>query len=107
MGTSFARASSHAAGKSTVRLGAPLANGTFSFRHAHAYICEFERAGSLFARPASNDAIDWCTDEAGMKISVEPHQTATARLHSCVRTKVRMSLRSCSTMSALLAPVLT
>ena len=36
MGTPCSRASSHAAGKSTVRFGAPLAKGTPSFRQAQA-----------------------------------------------------------------------
>ena len=51
MATWCSRASSPAAGKSTARFGAPFANGTPSFRQAHAYICELEMSGCSSRAP--------------------------------------------------------
>src|SRR5215831_11447183 len=82
IGTSRCLASCQAAGKSTVKFGAPLAKGMPSWMHAQAYICELVIPGSLFISPASNDLIDWWVSPGGVYASVEPHHTATPRTHS-------------------------
>src|SRR4051794_24881787 len=106
MGTLLRFASSHTAGKSSARLGAPFANGTPSFKHAHAYSCELEMVGSSWCSAFSNVSTVWWTPFADTYTSVDPHHTATARLQLLSAMKRRISSRNCSTISALLPPFL-
>ena len=55
----------------------------------------------------SNAAIDSCAALGVMKISVLPHQIITNLSSLCASWKARMSARTCSAISRLLAPVLT
>jgi len=47
-------------------LGAPLANGTPSLMHAHAYIMELAIAGSFSSRPFSNASMEAWTGPGSM-----------------------------------------
>ena len=105
--TPWRAAKSTIAGKSQVRLGAPLANGTPSISAAQAYNCDGAIAGSFASIPCSNASIDWCTAVGVMNTSVEAHHTITQRDAPDFCLKSRMSWRSCSARSRLFLPVLT
>ena len=62
---------------------------------------------SLHSSAFSNASIDWCASDSVMKTSVLPHQIITSRSRPFSCLKRRMSARSCSASSILLAPFLT
>ena len=64
-------------------------------------------SSALASIAASNVALDPCAAPGVMKISVLPHQIITNRSRWCASLKVRISARTCSASSRLLAPVLT
>src|SRR5882757_9154594 len=65
------------AGKSTVKFGAPLANGTPLVTEAHAYNIEGAIAGWFAFMASTNFSGVECTSSAFRKISVDPHQQVT------------------------------
>ena len=79
IGTPCCRASSVIAGTSTVRLGAPLANGTPLVIAAQAYSIEGAIAGWFSFIAATNVSGVAYTACGFRKISVEPHQITTVR----------------------------
>jgi hypothetical protein len=107
MGTPLLRASCSIAGKSQVRFGAPLANGTPSISAAQAYSIDGAIEGSLASIARSNASrVQWAGPGL-MKISVEAHHTITSRLQPCRLLKSRMSWRRASASSRLVRPALT
>src|SRR5260370_21946519 len=67
------------AGMSTVRFGAPLANGTPLVTEAHAYSIDGAIDGSLAFMASTNFAREQRTSSGLMNTSVEPQQQVTSR----------------------------
>ncbi len=74
---------------------------------AYAYSCDGAIAGSLASIPASKASIESWQAAGRRYVSVEPHQTITARDAPESAIRRRMSSRSCSARSRLFAARLT
>src|SRR5215470_17935091 len=92
---------------STVRLGAPLANGTPLVTEAHAYSMDGAIAGWLFFIASTNFSGVECTSSGRMNTSVDPHQQVTSRETLFSFLKFAMSSLICSANSYLFLPFLT
>ena len=62
---------------------------------------------SFDASACSKAGIVWCAGPSSRKISVLPHQIITSRSSPCSALNARMSSRTCSASSRLLAPFFT
>src|ERR1700758_178563 len=92
---------------STVRLGAPLANGTPLVTDAHAYSMEGAIAGWLVFIPSISFSGVECTSSGRINTSVEPHQQVTSRAALELLRKFAMSSLICSASSYLFLAFLT
>src|SRR5450755_392574 len=92
---------------STVRFGAPLANGTPLVTEAHAYNIEGAIPGWFDFIASTNFSGVECTSSGFRKISVDPHQQVTIRETFFVFRKFAMSSLICSAHSYLFLPFFT
>src|SRR5579862_3854687 len=92
---------------STVRFGAPLANGTPLVTEAHAYNMDGAIAGWLFFIPSVSFSGVECTSSGRINTSVEPHQQVTRRAARELLRKFAISSLICSASSYLFLAFLT
>src|SRR2546421_1383716 len=92
---------------STVRFGAPLANGTPLVTDAHAYSIDGAIAGWFAFIASTNFSGVECTSSSLRNTSVDPHQHVTSRETRFSFLKLAISSLICSARSYLLLPFLT